>query len=746
MRHILFCTIFLISLINLSGQNDNFYNEDSIIQVDIQFNQKDYWQQLLNNYESKTNLPGTVSIGDEVFDSTGVRFKGSTTFLANPGEKKSFALSLNEWVQDQEVQGYNTLNLHSSFEDPSFFRILLYNWYGRQYGLSLKSNIAHLSINGENWGPYINVQQLNSDYIRERFPNTDGTRWRSGVGFNGGPGGASLNFLGTDTTVYSTNYTMKKTSKSAYWTDLINTARILENSPLDSTFYDTLKQVLDIDRTVWFLAHETIFSDEDSYIVKGGRDYYIYWDSLTGQITPLEYDGNSTMYPENIFWSPFYNEDNPRFALCYRFLQTPELRQRYLAHVRTILEEYVRPEIWEMRINHYVDLLDPLVVKDPKVSYSYEQFVNNQDSVRFFLEQRRNFILSNEEVDRLRPSISTDVLPIGFDQPHGQSISVSVSVSTDVGTARVRLYYSNALYGSFDRIDMLDNGEGIDLIAGDNIFSVSLPAADPLSYMRYYVEAIADDEFSTVTYLPSQAAQDPYIYRTAQSSGDSEVVINELLSRNDTTLEDEFTEYDDWIELYNKGTSTVDLSGYYLSDNEAEPDKWELPANVELSPAAYLLIWADEDQEQGALHTNFKLSGSGESLLFSSPELVLLDAIQFPELGADTSLSRLPNGTGVFSMTPPTPMAVNMDFESGLHTLQLGSFPLDIYPNPTSGILNIVGEGDYGEILLMDGLGNVMRRISEDRKVHNIDLKLLDAGIYFLQVVGYEPKRFLVLR
>jgi len=82
-------------------------------------------------------------------------------------------------------------------------------------------NYAQLYINGQYWGPYINVQQLNGEYMREWFLSNDGTRWRAeqAGGFGGpgggGPGGgnfgqgtSTLNYLDADTTDYIAAYTL----------------------------------------------------------------------------------------------------------------------------------------------------------------------------------------------------------------------------------------------------------------------------------------------------------------------------------------------------------------------------------------------------------------------------------------------------------------------------------------------------------------------------------------------------------
>ena len=66
---------------------------------------------------------------------------------------------------------------------------------------------------------------------------------------------------------------------------------MLNNTPIGE-LEETLEDYLDIDRTLWFLAHEIIYSDDDSYIYKGEMDYYVYYEPETGRSTPLEFDGS----------------------------------------------------------------------------------------------------------------------------------------------------------------------------------------------------------------------------------------------------------------------------------------------------------------------------------------------------------------------------------------------------------------------------------------------------------------------
>jgi len=141
------------------------------------------------------------------------------------------------------------------------------------------------------------------------------------------------------------------------------------------------------------------------------------------------------------------------------------------------------------------------------------------------------------------------------------------------------------------------------------------------------------------------------------------VIVNELLASNDATAADpDFAEFGDWIELYNPTGATVDLGGYFLSDDFDEPTRWRIPDGVTLAPGAFLVVWTD-DHDAGpptttALHTDFKLSGGGEQVGLFDPTGAVVDAVVFGDQETDISYGRYPDG-GDWRFATPTPGAPN---------------------------------------------------------------------------------------
>ncbi len=56
--------------------------------------------------------------------------------------------------------------------------------------------------------------------------------------------------------------------------------------------------------------------------------------------------------------------------------------------------------------------------------------------------------------------------------------------------------------------------------------------------------------------------------------------INEFMADNDSITADEYSEYDDWFEIYNAGPTAVDLGGMYLTDDLSEPTKFMISVGI----------------------------------------------------------------------------------------------------------------------------------------------------------------------
>ncbi len=116
--------------------------------------------------------------------------------------------------------------------------------------------------------------------------------------------------------------------------------------------------------------------------------------------------------------------------------------------------------------------------------------------------------------------------------------------------------------------------------------------------------------FATRGKPPSSASNIPAIF------------ITELAASSQAGIPDEDGNRSDWIEIGNLSATTVNLDGWYLTDNFRKLTRWRFPA-VELAPGARLIVYAsakDHRDPSRPLHANFKLKDRGEYLALIRPD------------------------------------------------------------------------------------------------------------------------------
>ena len=122
----------------------------------------------------------------------------------------------------------------------------------------------------------------------------------------------------------------------------------------------------------------------------------------------------------------------------------------------------------------------------------------------------------------------------------------------------------------------------------------------------------------------------------------ADLVISEFLADNMDGRRDFFDNDSDWFEIHYRGSSRVDLQGWYVTDDLTLPTKWQIPISTVLEPDQRLIIYAsgqDVVTETGELHTNFGLNSNGEDLALVDPNGTLVHSFspKFPDQSSNVS-------------------------------------------------------------------------------------------------------------
>lgn len=608
----------LCSLLATAGavqaQDPDLYNDTILRKIDLTVYDQagavdnNFWPKLVSNWQNgqDVNLPADLVISGSDLPTpvtrtgVGLRIKGNSSFFFLPAgsQKASFNIEIDDVDPDSELWGYSTINLNNGIEDPTFCREIGFFRFIRRYTPAGLGNHVELTINGQEWGVYVNIQQYNKSLLDEYFEDGGGVRIKSP-----NSGGAALRWFGPNIASYFANYELKNDGDlgtNPAWETLVEACDALNNTPLMTP--EDIDAEFGVDAALWSIVGENLFMDEDSYISKGA-DFNVYWEAVHGRSYLHQHDGNESWGVSLFGWpggtttdlSPTYRFNASNRPAVSRLVAVPKWRERYFAHMRTMLEDFSWDD-FEDQLLGYRDLIDAAVEADPKKIYSYTKFTNNfftdvnvpiagqqipAPGLQRYLDDRRAFLLAHPEVAEPTPTIAWLQHAPYRPQP-GQSVVVTTRVQPDptASIGEVTLYYRQAAGRYFETV-MLDDGLNGDGAAGDGVYGVTLPA--PLAegdVVTYYVGAASDAASGSGTrFFPKYAEGRPQDIRVG--FGPDGMRITEVLYS---------AEDGEFFELTNTTNAPIDLTGWSFDDSSAEPGVFDLsPAGI-VAPGQSIVV------------------------------------------------------------------------------------------------------------------------------------------------------------
>ncbi len=132
------------------------------------------------------------------------------------------------------------------------------------------------------------------------------------------------------------------------------------------------------------------------------------------------------------------------------------------------------------------------------------------------------------------------------------------------------------------------------------------------------------------------------------------VVINEVLANNTTVAELDGSK-PDWVEFFNNAGTSVDMSGFSFSDDSLEPRKYVFGPGTVIAGQGRFRIRCDGDIPAGSTNTGFNIKAEGGSLFLFNASTSIVNSVTYGLQAADFSISRVPEGTGPWMLTLPTP-------------------------------------------------------------------------------------------
>ncbi len=689
-----------LTLINWNLYSQDFYSLDKINEIRITFP--------FNNWDAKLDslhtvdpdlrlLANIININGKLLDSVGIRFKGNSTYRAN-NAKNPFNIKL-DYVKNQSYNGINTIKLSNAFMDPSFLREILGYYIAGQYMPVSKANFSKVYINNVYQGVFTNVEPTDKDFLRKNFENSNGAFFQCDrvekqvtlpsscppMGSN-----SALRWVSEDSSCYFNSYEIES---NFGWSNLSKFIQILDKNP------NQIDSILDVDRAIWMLAFNNFYVNLDSYS-GSGHNYFVYQDQ-NQRFNTILWDLNETYgaftnsgsgqlnLQQMVSMSPILHSTNVDRPLISKLISQAQWKKRYIAHLRTIMDEAISSTFYKSLGLQLQNLIRTSVQQDLNKFYPEAAFISNLDTdfqinapngkiypgLTSFAQRRADFLKSNTEFLGTTPQfISNEPFIIESSKTTNVQFKIKVENSNTCF-----LYYRENKYQKFKKQLMYDDGQHNDEKINDGIYGTEV-SFNKKSVLQYYY--LAENNIHA-RLLPERAEYEFLklnLNKTILKTGD--IVINEIMSSNTNSIADENGEYDDWIELYNTTNQDINLFGYSITDDNSNLDKWSFSDTI-IKANDYLIIWADENSNDEGLHSNFKLSKSGEFIAFTGYQSIL-DSFSSPSLNNDISYGRCKNQFEI--MNTPSPAKVN-NCISLLDDTNIDSF--EIFPNPANDNINI---------------------------------------------------------
>ncbi len=751
-KKLAFYIVFLGSGISVLSQpvfppDEPVFTDTLVPKIDILIDQ-DSLNAIFDDVTSYHEYPATFIFHAGGFSDTlyqvGFRLRGNTSRYS---PKKSFKVSFNTFISGQKFQGLEKMNINGEHNDPSVIRAKLCWDILREFQIPApRANHVELYINGAYYGLYIHVEHIDEEFVNTRFGNRGGNLFKC-------LWPADLNFFSENPEDYKfTNgdrraYDLRTNVERDNYEDLYQFIYRLNTVPIENLACE-IETLFNVDDFLKVLAFDVVSGNWDGYSYNK-NNFYLYHNTATGKFEFIPYDLDNTLGIDwidrdwgdrNIYDWAKHGEPRP---LHNRILEVQQYRDQFSLYVQQLVTELMDTALLFPRIDSLHAMITPSLENDPfyplNYGYTLDDFHLSFDQalgghvaygLKPYITTRIESAKDQLEINNTLPVIKY----IGSNHPRlGEIPVLSAHVSDDTPVNAVELVYS-VNEGPEEIVEMKDDGLNADRIAADRVYTVSLNPVYSESLISYRVK-VNDTQGAGEYSEPCS----PAVIRLFENS-DPDLVINEFMAGNDITFADEYDEFDDWVELYNRDPNPVWLGDKYLSDNLQNPDRWLLPDSI-LGPGDFILIWTDGQNGQGSLHTNFRLDKSGEEIgIFESPvrNSLVIDYLVFGDQTDDVSYGReTDGGTTWIAYAVTTPGYSNT--LTAIYGLNATDNPLVVYPNPVQ--YGMIYFNKEVSVRLYDMTG---RMWNESRNIQQLNINGIPSGLYLLKTEEGEIVKIVI--
>ncbi|MDQ0298335.1 spore coat protein CotH [Salibacterium salarium] len=351
---------------------EEIFPENEVIDVEIEIEESE-WEDILENPMEEEYHPASVNYNGYQLDNIGLRTKGNSSLssVANQdSDRYSLKLSLDEYINVQDIAGLNKINLNNNFQDPSYMREYLTYDLMEEMGLPTPNiSFVNVYINGELWGLYTAVEQIDESFLERNFDNNYGALYK--------PDGEGSDLIWQDDDIDSYSGLNLK-SESSNDNIILDMMDELNNG---SNYED----YLNVDEILKFFAVNTALVNLDSYQGSTAHNYYLYEKNGIFNVVPWDYNmsfGGFGMGMESSDQTDLLIDEPTQTSLEERpllanLLENEEYKETYHEYIDEIVTGYLDEDSFQSTVQEVSNLISDEVENDPTAFYSYDEHIQS---------------------------------------------------------------------------------------------------------------------------------------------------------------------------------------------------------------------------------------------------------------------------------------------------------------------------------------------------------------------------------
>jgi spore coat protein CotH len=361
---------------------DEFYEPNQVQVIHLTVQDSDL-EKMKSALPKRIYVPATFRWGNQTIDNVGVRYKGNSSSNPRAQHKRSFLIRFDEFEKGRTFLGLQRVALDNGVQFGSLFSEQLITSVLRDLGITApRCNFAKLTLNGKFHGVYVNIERIDTVFVKSHFADGNGALYKVD---EGGPG-SDLRPPPQQPDPRNRRALGFEPKSKAAKSDARDVVELITkiNQTSDDDFAKVMEENIEMDAFLQTMAVMLFSGAFDQLTGWQPHNYYLYHEPQSNRWHYLPWDLD-VGFADNAFgripvisgWNAAWPvPGGPPRPLIERIVDNPGLLARYRRSADDILEKHFHPQVILPRVDALYELVKDDLANDP---FPHRRVTNPQD-------------------------------------------------------------------------------------------------------------------------------------------------------------------------------------------------------------------------------------------------------------------------------------------------------------------------------------------------------------------------------